>query len=54
MAGYIQGGRVPRDASVGSTRRQGPSVSSSERVYDIRVDRVSTTAYENCVDYPTE
>jgi hypothetical protein len=44
MAGYIQGGRVPRDASVGSSRQQGPSVSSSEsseRVDEVRVGAVT-------------
>jgi hypothetical protein len=43
-AGYIQGGRVPRDASVGSSRQQGPSVpssESSERVNEVKVGAVT-------------
>jgi hypothetical protein len=44
-AGYIQGGRVPRDPSVGSSRQQGPSVPSSEssvRVDEVRVGAVTS------------
>jgi hypothetical protein len=44
-ADYIQGGRVPRNASVGSSRQQGPSVpssESSERVNEVRVGAVTT------------
>ena len=43
-AGYIQGGRVPRDASVGSSKQQGPSVQSSEsseKVNEVRVSAVT-------------
>jgi hypothetical protein len=43
-AGYIQGGRVPRNASVGSSRQQGSSVPSSEssgRVNEVRVGAVT-------------
>jgi hypothetical protein len=43
-ASYIQGGRVPRDASIGSSRQQGPSVPSSEtseRVNEVRVGAVT-------------
>jgi hypothetical protein len=43
-ASYIQHGRVPRDASVGSSRKQGlsvPSSESSERVNEVRVGAVT-------------
>jgi hypothetical protein len=49
-AGYIQSGRVLRDASVGSSRQQGPSVpssKSSERVNKVRVSAV--TLFVSCV-----
>jgi hypothetical protein len=32
---------VPRDASVGSRRQQGPSVPSSERMNEVRVGAVT-------------
>jgi hypothetical protein len=43
-AGYVQGGRVPGDASLGSSKQQGPSLpnsESSERVNEIRVGTVT-------------
>jgi hypothetical protein len=43
-AGYVQGSRVPRDASVGSSKQQGPSLPNSEsskRMNEVRVGDVT-------------
>jgi hypothetical protein len=47
-AGYVQGGRVPRDASVGSSKQQGPSLpnsKSSKRVNEVRVGALTAQHY---------
>jgi hypothetical protein len=52
-AGYIQGCRVLRDASVGSSRQQGPSVpssESSERVNEVRVGAVTVPYLKQLFD----
>jgi hypothetical protein len=50
-AGYIQDGRVLRDAGIGSSRQQGPIVlssessESSERVNEVRVGAVTGVSH---------
>jgi hypothetical protein len=51
-AGYVQGGRVPRDASVGSSKQQGPSLPNSEsskRVNEVRIGAVTVSLRLNCM-----
>jgi hypothetical protein len=45
-AGYVQGGRVPRDASVGSSKQQGPSLPNSESSEGVNEIRVGAVTYD--------